>query len=274
MLRYSNTAWPRWAVMWALAIAIFVFCKWLTWYRASSVKASPWRQLAYLFLWPGLDADTFLDSSAHLVPQPARQEWLAATLKLVLGLILLFCIARCVPAQLPYMVGWSGMIGMVLVLHFGFFHLLSCLWQSVGIAANPLMERPLVSTSVSEFWGKRWNTAFRDLTHRFLFRPAAKRFGPRIALGVGFLFSGLIHDVVISFPAGGGYGGPTLFFAVQGAAIFLERSRAGRAMGLGKGWKGWLLTMVVLLAPVCLLFHPPFVEEVILPFMQTIGAIP
>ena len=89
------------------------------------------------------------------------------------------------------------------------------------------MNWPLASVSLGEFWGARWNTAFRDLTYRFLFRPLARRLGPRGALS-GFLISGLVHDLVISIPAGGDYGGPTVFFLVQAVGIVTERSRFGR----------------------------------------------
>ena len=86
------------------------------------------------------------------------------------------------PGSLPYVAGWVGMVGIVLTLHFGLFHLLSCAWRSAGVEARPLMNDPLASQSVSEFWGRRWNTAFRDLAHRFLFRPLSARLGPRWGL--------------------------------------------------------------------------------------------
>jgi hypothetical protein len=100
------------------------------------------------------------------------------------------------------------------------------------------------------------------------------RFGPRWALWSVFLFSGLVHELVISVPARGGYGGPTLFFAVQAAAIFLERGALGRRLGLGRGRRGWLFTLLVLLAPAWALYHPPFVVEVVVPFLRAVGAIP
>ena len=142
-----------------------------------------------------------------------------------------------------------------------------------GHRSSPADEPSACLGKLGEFWGRRWNTAFRDLTHRFLFRPLNSRLGPRGAILAGFVFSGLVHDVVISVPAGGGYGGPTLFFGAQAFAMFAERSRAGRAVGLGSGWRGWLFAFLILILPVYLLFHPPFVRNIIVPFMQAFGAL-
>jgi hypothetical protein len=164
------------------------------------------------------------------------------------------------------------MVGAVLMLHFGLFHLLSCAWRAGGVGARPLMQHPWAAAGVGEFWGRRWNTAFRDLTHRFLFRPLTPVLGPVGAVAAGFVMSGLVHDLVISVPAGGGYGGPTLFFLLQIPALLLERSRVGRTLGLGRGVRGWLFTMLVLLAPAPLLFHPPFVDDVVVPFMRALRA--
>jgi D-alanyl-lipoteichoic acid acyltransferase DltB (MBOAT superfamily) len=192
---------------------------------------------------------------------------------LALGLALFFGAARFAPPEESYLVGWIGMIGLVLILHFGLFHLVSCGWRSLGVDARPLMDRPLNSVSLSEFWGRRWNTAFRDLTHRFLFRPLTPWVGARGGIFGGFVFSGVVHDVVISMPARGGYGGPTLFFTIQAVGMLLERSTLGRRFGLGQGRNGWMFTMAVLVAPVYWLFHPPFVENIVVPFMRALGAI-
>jgi len=271
---FAQIEWPRWAQMWTLALAIYIGCKWLTWQRTTVRNIPVWKHVAYLVAWPGMDAASFLEDGPISNRSQCRStEWLAATAKLMLGVALLFGVARMIHPRHEYVVGWIGMIGIVMILHFGAFHLLSCWWRSHGVQARPLMNRPLASTSLSEFWGRRWNTAFRDLTYRFLFRPCASWFGPRWGILAGFLTSGAIHDLVISVPARGGYGGPTVFFAIQGAAMMLERSALGRRIGLGSGWPGRSFAIAVLVAPVGLLFHRPFVAGIIVPFMRVLGAI-
>ncbi|MEK6323871.1 MAG: MBOAT family protein [Acidobacteriota bacterium] len=273
VLIFTPREWPRWVFMWLLSFVIFAGCKWLTWRRTPAPDAEAWQHAGYLLAWPGLDAKAFL--SSERLPKkdrPTAREWGFATIKLFMGCALFWGVAGWISEDRRLLAGWVGMVGLVLVLHFGAFHLLSCVWRSVGIDARPLMNGPLASGSVSEFWGRRWNAAFRDLTHRFLFRPLSSRFGPRWAIVAGFLFSGIIHDLVISVPAGGGYGWPTLFFATQAIAIFAERSSAGRAIGLGRGWRGWLFTMVILALPAYGLFHPPFVRNIIVPFMRALGS--
>lgn len=263
--------WPRWAVMWTLAAAIYAGCKWLTWQRTPVPGVPFWRHAGYLLAWPGLDAATFLGSTA--ASSPTASEWWFALAKLAVGAGLLAVGVRLVPFEWTYVAGWIGMIGIVMVLHFGIFDLLSCGWRRLGVDARPLMNWPIASTSLGEFWGRRWNMAFRDLTHRFLFRPLVPVLGAPAAILVGFLFSGLVHDLVISVPAGGGYGGPTLFFGLQGAAMLFERSALGRQIGLGHGWIGWMFTMLTLVVPVWALFHPPFVKMVIVPFLRFFGAL-
>ena len=267
------TGWPPWVVMWALSAAVFAACKWLTWRYTPVSRAPAWRHVAYLVAWPGLDAKAFLDPRP--LPRerrPTPGEWAFAGAKLAFGVALVWGIVPLVPADGPLLRGWVGMAGLIFLLHFGSFHLLSCAWRAAGVDAKPLMHWPVLAESASAFWGKRWNTAFRDLTHRFLFRPLAGRLGARAGVAAGFLFSGIVHDLVISLPAGGGYGWPTLYFTLQGLGLLVERSKFGKRLGLGNGWRGRMFTAVVVVGPVYGLFHPPFVREVVLPFLDAIGA--
>jgi hypothetical protein len=88
-----------------------------------------------------------------------------------------------------------------------------------------------------------------------------------------FLVSGFLHELVITLPAGGAYGLPTVYFAVQGLGALLQKSGRARTLKLDCGWRGRAFTIVAALGPLPLLFPPVFVRNVILPMLQTIGAI-
>ena len=262
---------PAWLFMWLLAFAIFFCCKWASWLAArKSVPHTVWRSLAYLAAWPGMDAEAFLDSRKSSV-EPRLREWTVASVKTLTGIILMWVVAR--HARLPLLQGWIGLLGLVSLLHFGIFHLIALFWQSQGVAAMPIMAKPALSRSLSEFWGKRWNLGFRQLAFDLIFQPLHKSIGVAAAGLSVFFVSGLIHDLVISLPAHGGYGLPTGYFLLQGLGVSLERSSLGHRLGLQRGFSGWLYMFVLTAGPVFWLFHPPFVMRVILPFMRAIGAL-
>ena len=278
---------PAWGFMWTLAFAIFAGCKWLTWWQARATNAvtNLRRSLAYLFFWPGMDAVAFLNERTR-PPKPSRRDWFRATGKTALGAMLMWGLARFVPAQHPLAVGWVGLFGLIFLLHFGIFHLLALGWQRAGVNAPPIMRAPILASSLAEFWGKRWNLGFHKLAHDFLFQPLRRRLGATGATMVVFLASGLVHELVISLPARAGYGLPTLYFLFQGTAIILERGRRLSAptvsgsdqrigpLGSLPRFSGRVFTLLVTAGPLFWLFHPPFVNRVILPFLRAIGAIP
>ncbi len=267
------TTIPAWGTMWGISLVLYAVLKGISW-SARTVQSSAWRQAGYLLAWPGMDVDGFLGRTRAVPDLPTAREWGFAFFKLGCGVTLLWGIPRLFAPQSELLAGWVGMIGIIFVLHFGLFHVLSCAWRSYGVNAAPIMNWPIASQSLTEFWGRRWNLAFRDLTHRFLFQPLLRRVGPVGSMLIGFLVSGLIHDLVISIPARGGWGLPTLYFTLQGVAILIERSRWGRRIGLGSGLVGRLFCCTILALPCPLLFHSAFVLRVIVPFLHVIGALP
>jgi len=216
-----------------------------------------------------MDAKRFL--SPDLTPPVPISTMLkiavVAIARILVGISLLFAIAR--RAHDPILTGWIGMVGMILILHFGLFALLNAGWRALRVDARPIMEQPLRSTSVAEFWGRRWNGAFNDLALGLVFRPIARRGGVAVATLIAFAVSGLIHELVISLPTGAGYGLPTSYFLLQGLAVLIER----KWNALRRGISGWLFTVIVVAVPAYWLFHPPFVRHVVVPFMQAIGAL-
>ena len=264
---------PAWVFMWALSFAIFAGLKWMTWWKARTRIAHSWgRSIAYLVAWPGMDAEAFLDAGKH-PPTPTAREWGWGTLKTAVGVALLWVVARRIPEEHGLLRGWIGLFGLIFLLHFGSFHLIALFWQAVGIDAQPIMSKPILSKTLSEFWGKRWNLGFRQLAHDLIFRPLHKRVGVATAGLLVFVASGLIHDLVISLPARGGYGLPTGYFILQGLGVMLERSRFGRRLGLQTGPSAWIFMVLVTAVPAFWLFHPPFVLRVILPFMRAVHAL-
>jgi hypothetical protein len=263
---------PAWGFMWALAFSIYMGLKWLSWWQASNrIPHTGWRSVAYLLAWPGMDAESFLRAGPPVLP-PRGRDWFAALSKTIFGAILFWGAARAIPGD-PLARGWVGMIGLILLLHFGSFYLIALFWQWVGAEAQPIMVSPLRSTSLSEFWGKRWNLGFRQLSYDLVFRPLQGRLGVWPSTFLVFVLSGMIHDLVISVPARGGYGLPTAYFVLQALGVGVERSQPGKRLGLRKGVRGWLFMAICAAGPAYWLFHPPFVLRVILPFMKAVHAL-
>jgi len=259
--------------MWILAFSIYAACKWVTWRRWQPHIAHPgWRSMAYLLAWPGMDAHSFLDTSSRATSPPLG-AWLRSIFLTALGATLLWAGARTISESRTLLRGWTGMLGAILMLHFGSFKLAALLWQTVGVKATPIVATPLRSASLSDFWGRRWNLGFHQLAFDFVFIPIRKKLGSGLAAFLVFLVSGVIHDLVISVPARGGFGLPTLYFAIQGMGVAIERSRIGKLLGLRQGIRGWLFMAVVTASPVFWLFHPAFVLRVIIPFMKAVHAL-
>ena len=262
---------PAWGRMWLMAVSIFSCFKWWTW-RHVKEDQIPFtaRSFYYLFLWPGMDARSFLNPNPWKEP-PTLTAWGVALAKTLFGAVLIWGVARFAGHGL--LAGWIGMIGMIFLLHFGLFDVLSLFWRSQGIRAVPLMQCPIAAPTLSDFWGKRWNVGFRDLVFGLFFVQVARRFGANSATVLTFLFSGLIHELAITVPAGSGYGLPSLYFGLQGGALIIERSQVGVRMGLGKGWRGHAYTLAIVTLPVFALFPPVFVLHVMIPFFQAIKSI-
>ena len=71
--------------------------------------------------------------------------------KMALGVILT-AVATWIVGRDPRFVGWIGMVGIAFTLHFGLFHLLSVAWRHAGVDAPPIMNAPILASSLSESW--------------------------------------------------------------------------------------------------------------------------
>jgi hypothetical protein len=155
------------------------------------------------------------------------------------------------------------LIGVSLVLHFGILNITTALWRYLGVDAPELFRAPYKSRSLKEFWGKRWNLAFSEMTAVIAYRPLKSVINPGSALVLSFLLSGLLHEIAISLPVGSGFGLPMAYFGIHAFAMQLEtRSRIVQRM-LSQPLLAHLWVLTWLIVPMPLLFHKAFIEGVL-----------
>jgi D-alanyl-lipoteichoic acid acyltransferase DltB (MBOAT superfamily) len=252
-----------------IAILVFLVVKWqaLTSRKASETRLTVGSIFAWYALVPTLDATGFFDAKLEEARRPRPGQWGFAVLKTLTGAVLFCLVAPLVFGSSDLIAGWIALTGIVLSLHFGFLEIIVLCWRSAGRDVRPLMLNPISATSLSDFWGRRWNTAFRDFAHEQIFRPLCRRWNPRLATLASFVFSGAIHELAISVPAGAGYGLPFVYFALQFVGISLERAAVERGLAVRSGICGWLYAATFLILPAGLLFHSSFVRSVIVPLI-------
>ncbi|RED64753.1 wax synthase family protein [Cohnella lupini] len=160
------------------------------------------------------------------------------------------------------------LIGLSFIVHFGVFNLVTGYWRQLGYECQRLFRNPIRSTSLNEFWGRRWNLAFLEMTALGVYRPLSQIISHKSALFLAFLFSGILHELAISLPVRQGFGLPMLYFILHGIAMSAERAmeRKGRPIS-AIPWVGRVWTMSWLLVPMPILFHAPFLKMIVWPIV-------
>ncbi len=97
-------------------------------------------------------------------------------------------------------------LGSVLLASFAVSNLAAGFFRHLGADTDALFKAPLLARSLGEFWSRRWNLAFSEMTASCVYRPLREVFGRRTALLASFAFSGLLHEAAISVPVHAGYG--------------------------------------------------------------------
>ncbi|POY38957.1 hypothetical protein C3K47_00185 [Solitalea longa] len=156
--------------------------------------------------------------------------------------------------------------GLSFILHFGILTISAGVWRCFGINTQKLFKEPLKSRSLAEFWSKRWNIAFSEMTSIAVYRPLVVNLGRKCALVTSFLFSGFLHELAITVPAGAGFGLPTIYFLLQAIAIIIEGEI--KRLSIFKNQfiaKLWVFSWLIL--PIQLLFPPEFIRVIIWPII-------
>ncbi len=153
---------------------------------------------------------------------------------------------RAAPPTTPYaLAGWprwlcAGVGGYFVLEGWGRF------WTSTprffGWEHPPLQRAPILSRSLSEFWGVRWNFVISRLLERNAYRPLANRRHPKLGVLAAFALSAVLH-MYSTLPAAGALAAVWMgaFFLVHGVLSLVEarlrvrrwRPIAARAFVLG-----------------------------------------
>jgi len=268
-----------WLRMWTFAFAVYFACKaWvLIVARWSGQRFTFKRHLQFVFCWAGMQPEPFATvsdrESRQNETEPPQAKVFEGLWKLLAGL-LLFATAGTLQRQFGDSVAvWACISAYCLVLHFGILHFFAAYWQRAGVPVAPIMQWPARSTSLNDFWARRWNRAFRDVCHILIIRPTRRLLGPAGALGLVFIASGLVHELIMSVPAAGGFGGPFAYFTLQVPGCWFERRASMKRLMRRRVWIGrvWTATWVIL--PLPLLVNAMFVQNVLVPFFTAMGVM-
>jgi hypothetical protein len=151
----------------------------------------------------------------------------------------------------------------------------------LGVTAPGLMLSPYLSTSIAEFWAKRWNPAASALLfHTLFFKPLGRQ-GPVLALWLTFFASAVAH-VLIPYMAMGKLPISLIcgaFFLVQPLLILAERRMHVRRWqpAAARAWTLGVLTVVspLFVEPVLQILEPSWgpSDGVLLPTLVILGVV-
>lgn len=239
--------------------------------RASGqVELDARRWFAFAAAWPGMRPSLFAAAGTRTLPGGAALIG-KGFLRLATGALLVAVARWTWLGDGSLLLATALMLpGLSLILHFGIFNVVAGAWRLAGVNAAPLFRAPLRSRSLTEFWGRRWNLAFSEMTALGVYRPLLRRFGTPAATAGAFLGSGLLHELAISLPVKAGFGRPSLYFALHGALMLVEGALQQAGWPVSRmAWFGRLWTLSWLILPLPLLFHRPFLAGVIWPLLGT-----
>ncbi len=164
-----------------------------------------------------------------------------------------------------YISGIIALVGMSFILHFGILVISAANWRLLGVDCKELFRSPALSMSLNEFWGKRWNLAFSEMTALVVYRPIKNKMNKGFAVFLSFVFSGVLHEVAISLPVNSGYGLPMIYFCIHGLLMFAEQRVIVVKQILEHTIYSRVWVLFWLILPMPLLFHKEFMGKIVFP---------
>ncbi|CAA2935335.1 probable long-chain-alcohol O-fatty-acyltransferase 5 [Olea europaea var. sylvestris] len=141
-----------------------------------------------------------------------------------------------------------------------------------GLELEPPSDEPYLSTSLQEFWGRRWNLIVTNTLRHTVYKPVrsasatvlGNNLAPLVAVVATFIVSGLMHELLFYYVTRVSPSWEmTLFFVLHGVCVVVE-FRLKAAFG-GKWRLPWFvsgtLTVGFVVATSFWLFFPPLTRN-------------
>lgn len=231
--------------------------------------------LIYMTVWPGLDVRPFKQRTSEGEIDKVR----FARGYIIMWSGALMCVAttllqHIIPSPLNTI---AGLISLLVMMHLGYTDVLVSLLRWRGWKVGLLFNEPWKSTSLRDFWSRRWNLAFVEM-NRELFLPMLKTFsGTRTSVFLAFLISGVLHELTITYPSNGAPGGPFAYFLIQAIGCLFESRLFPKGSGATKTTTNAILKRIfvwtVILLPLPILFTHSFLQSIIGALFENANAL-
>lgn len=123
-------------------------------------------------------------------------------------------------------------------------------YSGLGYDTPPLHRSPVLSCSIREFWGERWNLVVHRWLRRHFFWPLARRRRRSLGVVLAFLASAALHAwfifAAVGWPLAGAMGA---FFMLQGMLVVIEFKLGWSQRESGLTARAWALGGVLLPSP-------------------------
>ncbi len=151
--------------------------------------------------------------------------WLALHIGIfVAGLAIAWALAPQVSGNATWAVRWLGALAVSYGMSESLQSSIVVGYRLGGICFPRVNDFPVVSLTLSEFWGRRWNRTVSKWLYSFAFLPVTRRLGVLWGTGAAFAASTALHFWTAAVPldwiAGIWMGS---FFVIQGLLVALER---------------------------------------------------
>lgn len=198
--------------------------------KAVSAILSPGKRgerTLFFLIAPAISIETWRRSRAIVLSDLRRLTLFAAATFLPLALFYVYLRPLASRPEVPWLARSYLCLAPYLLATAAVGTTAQILFASFGVHVQALHDRPWLSISVAEFWGRRWNCIVGDWLRQVLFSPFRRR--PRTAILVAFIVSGILHEGLLNLPLffAYGFGVPGsmfLYFTIQAAGFFLERA--------------------------------------------------